>query len=65
MAGVDEQQAAPCDEVDARFDSTAGAVSQLFRDHNRMLVGYLTSRLRSEQDKKKKQKKGRRKKGKK
>ncbi len=50
MGGGDEQQAAPCDEVDARVDSTASAVSQLFRDHNRMLVGYLTSRLRSEQE---------------
>ena len=50
MGDADEQLAAPCDEVDARFDSTASAVSQLFRDHNRMLVGYLTSRLRSEQE---------------
>jgi RNA polymerase sigma-70 factor (ECF subfamily) len=47
---ADEQQAAPGDEVAARSDSTASAVSQLFRDHNRMLVGYLTTRLRSEQD---------------
>lgn len=50
MASADEQQAASRDEVDARSDSTASAVSQLFRDHNRMLVGYLTSRLRSEQE---------------
>jgi len=50
MAGTDEQQAGPCDEVASRSDSTASAVSQLFRDHNRMLVGYLTSRLRSEQE---------------
>jgi RNA polymerase sigma factor (sigma-70 family) len=27
-----------------------GAVSRLFREHNRALVGYLTARLRSEQD---------------
>ena len=26
------------------------ALSQLFRDHNRLLVGYLTNRLRSEQE---------------
>lgn len=50
MADAREQQAAPFDEVAARSDSTASAVSQLFRDHNRMLVGYLTSRLRSEQE---------------
>ena len=50
MAGADEQQAAPCDGVAAHVDSATGAVSQLFRDHNRMLVGYLTSRLRSEQE---------------
>jgi RNA polymerase sigma factor (sigma-70 family) len=50
MVGADEQQEAPGDKVDARFDSTSSAVSQLFRDHNRMLVGYLTSRLRSEQE---------------
>jgi hypothetical protein len=50
MAGADEQQEAPGDEVDAQYDSTSSAVSQLFRDYNRMLVGYLTSRLRSEQE---------------
>jgi RNA polymerase sigma-70 factor (ECF subfamily) len=50
MAGADEQQAAPCDEVAARSESTAGAVSLLFSDHNRMLVGYLTRRLGSEQE---------------
>ena len=50
MAGTEEHQAARRDEVDARLDSPAGVVSQLFRDHNRMLVGYLTSRLCSEQE---------------
>lgn len=30
--------------------STAAAVSQLFSEHNRALVGYLTVRLRSEQE---------------
>lgn len=50
MAGVDEQQEAPGEGADERLDSTPYTVSQLFRDHNRMLVGYLTSRLRSEQE---------------
>ena len=50
MACADEQRAAPCDEVAAPFESAAAAVSQLFREHNRMLVGYLTTRLRSEQE---------------
>jgi RNA polymerase sigma-70 factor (ECF subfamily) len=30
--------------------SNAAAVSQLFREHNRVLVGFLTARLRSEQE---------------
>jgi RNA polymerase sigma factor (sigma-70 family) len=50
MADADQQQAAPCDEVAAPFESTTAAVSQLFREHNRVLVGYLTARLRSEQE---------------
>jgi RNA polymerase sigma-70 factor (ECF subfamily) len=50
MADADQQQAAPCDEVAAPFTSTTAAVSQLFREHNHMLVGYLTARLRSEQE---------------
>jgi RNA polymerase sigma factor (sigma-70 family) len=50
MAGADERQAAPRNEVAARSELTAAAVSQLFREHNRMLVGYLTTRLRSEQE---------------
>jgi RNA polymerase sigma-70 factor (ECF subfamily) len=50
VTGADEQQAAPGDEVAARSDWTASAVSQLFSDHNRLLVGYLTGRLRSEQE---------------
>jgi RNA polymerase sigma factor (sigma-70 family) len=50
MADADQQQAAPCDQVGAPFESTAAAVSILFREHNRMLVGYLTARLRSEQE---------------
>ncbi len=31
-------------------DADQHAVSQLFREHNRVLVGYLTARLRSEQE---------------
>lgn len=50
MASADKQQAAPCEEAAVGLDSTASAVSQLFRDYNRMLVVYLTSRLRSEQE---------------
>jgi len=40
----------PCDEVESHMESTAVAVSELFREHNRMLVGYLRSRLGSEQE---------------
>jgi RNA polymerase sigma factor (sigma-70 family) len=50
MADADERQAAPCDEVAAPLESANAAVSQLFREHNRLLVGYLTARLRSEQE---------------
>jgi RNA polymerase sigma-70 factor (ECF subfamily) len=50
MADADQQQAAPCDEVVEPFESTAAAVSLLFREHNAMLMGYLTARLRSEQE---------------
>ena len=50
MADADQQQAAPCDEPAASFESTAAAVSQLFREHNGVLVGYLTGRLQSEQE---------------
>lgn len=50
MADADQQQAAPCDGVVAPCESTAAAVSILFREHNRTLVGYLTARLRSEQE---------------
>jgi RNA polymerase sigma factor (sigma-70 family) len=49
MADADQQQG-PCDEVAAPFESTAAAVSHLFREHNHALVGYLTARLRSEQE---------------
>jgi RNA polymerase sigma factor (sigma-70 family) len=50
MADADQRQAIPCDEVGAPFASASEAVSQLFREHNRVLVGYLTARLRSEQE---------------
>jgi RNA polymerase sigma factor (sigma-70 family) len=50
MADADPQQAAPCDEVAPPSESTAAAVSKLFGEHNGALVGYLTARLRSEQE---------------
>jgi RNA polymerase sigma factor (sigma-70 family) len=50
MGDANPQPAAPCDEVVAPFDSTADAMSQLFREHNRALVAYLTTRLRSKHE---------------
>ena len=50
MEDTDHQQRIPCDELESRSESTAVAVSELFREHNRMLVGYLRSRLGSEQE---------------
>jgi RNA polymerase sigma factor (sigma-70 family) len=50
MADADEDQWAPCGEVVASSASHSTAVSQLFREHNRALLGYLTARLRSEQE---------------
>jgi RNA polymerase sigma factor (sigma-70 family) len=50
MAGADQQQTADGDEAAAPFASSAAAVSYLFREHNRVLVGYLTARLNSEQE---------------
>jgi RNA polymerase sigma factor (sigma-70 family) len=50
MADADQDQCAPCDEVISSSASHSAAVSQLFREHNRALVGYLTARLRSEQE---------------
>jgi RNA polymerase sigma factor (sigma-70 family) len=50
MEDADQQQPMPCDEVESRMESTAVAVSELFREHNRVLVGYLRSRLGSEQE---------------
>jgi RNA polymerase sigma factor (sigma-70 family) len=50
--GDADQQAAPSSraKVEPRLDSTAAAISLLFREHNRMLIAYLTVRLRSEQE---------------
>jgi RNA polymerase sigma factor (sigma-70 family) len=50
MEEADPQQRMPCDEVESHFESTAAAVSELFREHNRLLVGYLRSRLGSLQE---------------
>ena len=50
MEDADRHQPMPCDEVESHMESTAVAVSELFREHNRMLVGYLRSRLGSEQE---------------
>jgi RNA polymerase sigma factor (sigma-70 family) len=50
MTAADKREAEPRDGVDVPANSAASAVSQLFRDHNRLLVGYLTSRLGSEQE---------------
>jgi RNA polymerase sigma factor (sigma-70 family) len=50
MAAADKQQVEPRAGAEVPSNSTAGAVSQLFRDHNRLLVGYLTGRLGSEQE---------------
>ena len=50
MADADQQQEEPGNEAATHLESSAAAVSQLFREHNRVLVAYLTSRLRSEQE---------------
>jgi RNA polymerase sigma factor (sigma-70 family) len=50
MEDAERQQPMPCDEVDSHLESSAVAVSELFREHNRVLVGYLRSRLGSEQE---------------
>jgi RNA polymerase sigma-70 factor (ECF subfamily) len=50
MADTEQRQTADCEGVRAPFASGADAVSYLFREHNRVLVGYLTGRLRSEQE---------------
>jgi RNA polymerase sigma factor (sigma-70 family) len=50
MADADQQQAALFEKASTPFESTPAAVSQLFREHNRMLVRYLTVRLQSVQE---------------
>jgi len=50
MADADRQPAQLCEGAAVLPEATAAAVSQLFRDHNRLLVGYLAVRLRSEQE---------------
>jgi RNA polymerase sigma factor (sigma-70 family) len=50
MEDADPLQPMPCDELESHFESTAAAVSELFREHNRLLVGYLRSRLGSLQE---------------
>jgi RNA polymerase sigma-70 factor (ECF subfamily) len=50
MEGADQQQPILRDEVESHWECTPVAVSELFREHNRMLVGYLRSRLGSEQE---------------
>jgi RNA polymerase sigma factor (sigma-70 family) len=50
MADADRQHAATCDQAAVPCQSSTAAVSELFREHNRMLVGYLATRLCSEQE---------------
>jgi RNA polymerase sigma-70 factor (ECF subfamily) len=50
MEDADQQQSTPCDEAESHVESTAVAVSELFREHNSVLVGYLRSRLGSLQE---------------
>jgi RNA polymerase sigma factor (sigma-70 family) len=50
LEDADQQQSMPCDEVESHVESTAVAVAELFREHNRVLVGYLRSRLGSLQE---------------
>jgi RNA polymerase sigma factor (sigma-70 family) len=50
LEDADQQQSMRCDEVESHVESTAVAVAELFREHNRVLVGYLRSRLGSLQE---------------
>jgi hypothetical protein len=49
MADADQQEEA-FGKAPGPSESTSAAVSQLFRDHNHMLVRYLTARLQSVQE---------------
>ena len=50
MAEADQQQAETFRKASEPFESTSAAVSQLFREHNHLLVRYLTVRLQSVQE---------------
>jgi RNA polymerase sigma factor (sigma-70 family) len=50
LEDADQQQSIPCDQVESHVESTTVAVAELFREHNRVLVGYLRSRLGSLQE---------------
>jgi len=50
LEDADQQQSMPCDQAESHVGSTAVAVAELFREHNRVLVGYLRSRLGSLQE---------------
>jgi RNA polymerase sigma factor (sigma-70 family) len=50
MADADHENGTPSGEVRASSALDSAAVSQLFREHNRALVGYLAARLHSEQE---------------
>jgi RNA polymerase sigma factor (sigma-70 family) len=50
MADEDQQQAARFEQASMPVESTHAAVSQLFREHDRVLVRYLTVRLGSAQE---------------
>ncbi|MBS0419851.1 MAG: sigma-70 family RNA polymerase sigma factor [Proteobacteria bacterium] len=50
MADADRRPAQLREDVAVLPEATAAAVSRLFREHNRLLVGYLAVRLRSEQE---------------
>jgi RNA polymerase sigma factor (sigma-70 family) len=50
MADADQGRAAPLEKPCMPSESTHAAVAQLFREHNRMLVRYLTLRLQSVQE---------------
>ena len=50
MEDADPRQPIPCDEVKSARGTHRGCGVGPFREHNRMLVGYLRSRLGSEQE---------------
>ena len=50
MADADQPQAALLEKASMPSESTHAVVSQLFREHNRLLVRYLTVRLQSVQE---------------